>query len=208
MLKPALLLSVFVVALAVAWPIYSQELQPVELYTQDELLKMIRENNHLQRVKADECQLVQDIEARAEIMKLPSYQFLFGDMLAYGVCVPRDVERGWDFMLQSASQGFPEGLEQIGRYYHIGRFVQPDTNKAIIYLREAAAMGNLPARLRLAEILVAGRGSPADFEQTYRWLHHSITADQATHAKINRLKKQLAEKMPARVVANAERPVR
>ncbi|MFN3709840.1 MAG: tetratricopeptide repeat protein [Alishewanella aestuarii] len=208
MLKSALFISVSVVAMAAVLPLHSQELQPVELYTQDELIKLIRENSHLQRVKADDCQLVQDIEARAEIMKLPSYQFLFGDMLAYGVCVPRDVERGWDFMLQSASQGFPEGLEQIGRYYHIGRFVQPDTNKAIIYLREAAAMGNLPARLRLAEILVAGQGSPADFEQTYRWLHHSITADEATHAKINRLKKQLAEKMPARVVANAERPVR
>jgi hypothetical protein len=186
----------------------AQELQPVELYTQDELLKMIRVNSHLQRVKADECQLVQDIEARAEIMKLPSYQFLFGDMLAYGVCVPRDVERGWDFMLQAASQGLPEGLEQIGRYYHIGRFVQQDLAKAIIYLREAAAMGNLKAQLRLAEILVVGQGSPNDFEQAYRWLHHSITADQATHAKINRLKKQLADKMPARVVANAERPVR
>ncbi|WP_409976783.1 tetratricopeptide repeat protein [Alishewanella sp. BS5-314] len=208
MLKSVLFISVSVVAMAAVLPLHSQELQPVELYTQDELIKLIRENSHLQRVKADDCQLVQDIEARAEIMKLPSYQFLFGDMLAYGVCVPRDVERGWDFMLQSASQGFPEGLEQIGRYYHIGRFVQPDTNKAIIYLREAAAMGNLPARLRLAEILVAGQGSPADFEQTYRWLHHSITADEATHAKINRLKKQLAEKMPARVVANAERPVR
>jgi len=202
-------LSLSVLVCCVLAPaVLAQELQPVELYTQDELLKMIRQNTHLQRVQADECQLVQDIEARAEIMKLPSYQFLFGDMLAYGVCVPRDVERGWDFMLQAASQGLPEGLEQIGRYYHIGRFVQQDLAKAIIYLREAAAMGNLKAQLRLAEILVAGQGSPNDFEQAYRWLHHSITADEATYAKINRLKKQLAEKMPARVVANAERPVR
>ncbi len=208
MLKSALFISVSVVAMAAVLPLHSQELQPVELYTQDELIKLIRENSHLQRVKADDCQLVQDIEARAEIMKLPSYQFLFGDMLAYGVCVPRDVERGWDFMLQAASQGLPEGLEQIGRYYHLGRLVQKDLAKAIVYLREAAALGNLKARIRLAEILVAGQGSPADFEQTYRWLHHSITADEATHAKINRLKKQLAEKMPARVVANAERPVR
>ncbi|EJI86411.1 polar flagellar protein [Alishewanella aestuarii B11] len=208
MLKSALFISVSVVAMAAVLPLHSQELQPVELYTQDELIKLIRENSHLQRVKADDCQLVQDIEARAEIMKLPSYQFLFGDMLAYGVCVPRDVERGWDFMLQAASQGLPEGLEQIGRYYHLGRLVQKDMAKAIVYLREAAALGNLKARIRLAEILVAGQGSPADFEQTYRWLHHSITADQATHAKINRLKKQLADKMPARVVANAERPVK
>ena len=58
------------------------ELGVVQLYTQDELLEMIRANTHLKRVQADECQLVKDIEARADIMKLPAYQFLFGDMLA------------------------------------------------------------------------------------------------------------------------------
>lgn len=206
------MLKVFTRVLLV-WPLLSlqlnaQELQAVELYTQDELLKLIRVNQHLQRVKADDCQLVRDIEARAEIMKLPSYQFLFGDMLAYGVCVPRDVERGWDLMLQSAEQGLPEGLEQVGRYYHIGRFVQKDLNRAIIYLREASAMGSINAKIRLAEILIAGQGSPTDFEQSYRWLHHAITADPAIHAKLNSLKQQLAQKMPARVVANAERPVK
>lgn len=186
----------------------AQELQAVELYTQDELLNLIKANQHLQRVKADDCQLVRDIEARADIMKLPSYQFLFGDMLAYGVCVPRNVERGWDLMLQAAEQGLPEGLEQVGRYYHIGRFVQKDVNKAIIYLREASAVGNLNAKIRFAEILLAGQGSPTDFEQSYRWLHHAITADPAIHAKLNSLKQQLAKKMPARVVANAQRPVK
>lgn len=186
----------------------AQELEAVQLYTQDQLLKMIRANSHLQQVKADECQLVQDIEARADIMKLPAYQFLFGDMLAYAVCVPRDVERGWDLMLQAASQGLPEGLEQVGRYYHIGRFVQQDIDKAILYLAEASAVGSLKAQLRLAEILVAGYGSPVDFEQTYRWLHHAVTADKATHTKIQQLLNQLAQKMPARVVANAKKPVK
>ncbi|MDP5458687.1 tetratricopeptide repeat protein [Alishewanella sp. SMS8] len=203
-----LLIGTLLVGLLLSTTAQAQELQAVELYSQDELLTLIKRNAHLQRVKADDCQLVRDIEARADIMKLPSYQFLFGDMLAYGVCVPRDVERGWDFMLQAAAQGLPEGLEQIGRYYHIGRFVQKDLNKAIIYLREAAAVGNLNAKIRLAEILVAGQGSPTDFEQSYRWLHHAITADPAVHAKLTKLKQRLAEKMPSRVVANAERPVK
>ncbi|GGW64669.1 tetratricopeptide repeat protein [Alishewanella tabrizica] len=188
--------------------VIAQEMQAVELYSQDDLLKLIRNNQHLERVKADDCQLVRDIEARAEIMKLPSYQFLFGDMLAYGVCVPRDVERGWDMMLQAAEQGLPEGLEQVGRYYHIGRFVQKDVSRAIIFLREASTVGNLNAKIRLAEILIAGQGSPTDFEQSYRWLHHAITADPVIHAKLDTLKQQLAKKMPARVVANAQRPVK
>lgn len=183
----------------------AQELDAVQLYTQDELLTLIRTNSHLQRVRKDDCQLVKDIEARADIMQLPAYQFLYGDMLAYAVCVPRNIERGWDLMLQAAEQGLPEGLEQVGRYYHTGRFVQPDMNKAIIYLREASALGNLKAQLRLAQILIDGNGSPVDFEQSYRWLHHAVTADAATHKKITQQLAKLAEKMPPKVVANAKR---
>jgi hypothetical protein len=186
----------------------AQELEAIQLYSQDELLALIRSNSHLQRVRQDDCQLVRDIEARADIMQLPAYQFLYGDMLAYAVCVPRNIERGWDLMLQAAAQGLPEGLEQVGRYYHIGRFVQQDVDKAIVYLREAAALGNLNARLRLAQILVDGHGSPVDFEQSYRWLHHAVTADEKTHKQIQQLLTKLAQKMPARVVANAKRSVK
>ncbi len=200
--------ALFSVALGLAGPSQAQQLDAVQLYTQDELLDLIKTNSHLRRVQADECQLVRDIEARADIMKLPAYQYLYGDMLAYAVCVPRNIERGWDLMLQAAAQGLPEGLEQVGRYYHIGRFVQKDMDKAIIYLREAAAVGNLNAKIRLAQILADGYGSPLDYEQSYRWLHHAITADAATHARISQLKQQLAAKMPERVVNNARQPVK
>jgi sodium-type polar flagellar protein MotX len=189
-------------------PALAQELEAIQLYSQDELLALINRNAHLQRVKADDCQLVRDIEARADIMQLPAYQFLYGDMLAYAVCVPRDVERGWDLMLRAAGQGLPEGLEQVGRYYHTGRLVQRDIDKAIVYLREAAALGNLNAQLRLAQILADGHGSPVDFEQSYRWLHHAVTADSGKHKQIQQVLARLAKKMPARVIANAKRPVK
>lgn len=189
-------------------PAQAQELEAVQLYSQDELLALIQTNSHLKRVRADDCQLVKDIEARADIMQLPAYQFLYGDMLAYAVCVPRNVERGWDLMLQAAAQGLPEGLEQVGRYYHIGRFVQPDIDKAIVYLREASALGNLNAQLRLGNILADGQGSPVDFEQTYRWLHHAVTADKSKHKQIQQVLSRLAKKMPARVIANAKRPIK
>ena len=58
------------------------EIRAVQLYSQDALIKMINENTHLDQVVADRCQLVQDIEARAEVLKVPAYQFLWGDMLA------------------------------------------------------------------------------------------------------------------------------
>jgi sodium-type polar flagellar protein MotX len=189
-------------------PAQAQELEAVQLYSQDELLALIQTNSHLKRVRADDCQLVNDIEARADIMQLPAYQFLYGDMLAYAVCVPRNVERGWDLMLQAAEQGLPEGLEQVGRYYHIGRFVQPDMEKAIVYLREASALGNLNAQLRLGQILADGHGSPVDFEQVYRWLHNAVTADNSKHKQIQQVLARLGRKMPARVIASAKRPVK
>ncbi|MCT7654962.1 hypothetical protein MBH78_10060 [Oceanimonas sp. NS1] len=65
-------------------------LQAVPLYEESELITLINHNRHLQRVRdQDDCQLVQDIEARAEVLRLPSYQFLWGDMLAWGCVCPR-----------------------------------------------------------------------------------------------------------------------
>ena len=115
----------------------------VPLYTESELIGLINKNAHLARVKADDCQLVQDIEARANKMALPSYQFLYGDMLAYAVCVDRNVELGVYYMRQAAQQGFAAALEQLGRYYDVGQLVQKDKAMAVTYLREASAQGNL-----------------------------------------------------------------
>ncbi|MEL0640266.1 tetratricopeptide repeat protein [Pseudoalteromonas aliena] len=179
----------------------------VPLYTESELIALINKNTHLQRVKADDCQLVQDIEARANKMALPSYQFLYGDMLAYSVCVERNVELGVHYMRKAAEQGLAAALEQLGRYYDIGRLVQQDKAMAITYLREASSQGNLKAQLRLVTLFNNGYGSPRDFEDAYRWLFNSMVADKATHKKIERALSQLAQKMPDSVVARARMPM-
>lgn len=185
----------------------ADQLKVIQIYTQDQLLTLIKHNKHLQRVKADDCQLLQDIEARATVVKIPAYQFLYGDMLAYAVCVDKDVELGVHYMRLAANQGLPEGLEQLGRYYHKGHFVQADIGQAITYLREAASMGNLAARIRLIEIFLSGQGSPHDYEDAYRWLHHAIIADKKTHKKATKLLAQLAKLMPDKVVMRAKMPM-
>ncbi len=183
----------------------AQNLQAVQIYTDDQLLGLIKENKHLSQIVLDECQLVQDIEARAIKAEMPSYQFLWGDMLAYGVCVKKDISLGLHYMHLAADQGLSEGLEQIGRYYHIGKFVQVDMDQAIVYLKAAAAMNNLAAQIRLAKIYRQGFGSPLDFPALYSQLHHALTDDKATHQQINQLKKQLASKMPTHVVNAAKK---
>ncbi|NOU52039.1 sel1 repeat family protein [Pseudoalteromonas sp. JBTF-M23] len=179
----------------------------VPLYTQAELIELIKKNEHLKRVKDDECQLVKDIEARAETMALPSYQFLYGDMLAYGVCVERNVELGLYYMRQSAEQGLSSALEQLGRYYDVGQLVQADKAMAVVYLREAAAQGNIKAQLRLVNLFNDGHGSPRDYEDAYRWLFHSAVADKKLHKTIEKALAQLAEKMPQSAIRRARLPM-
>lgn len=181
------------------------ELQAVQIYSQDELIKLINKNEHLTRVKLDDCQLVQDIEARASKMKVPAYQFLYGDMLAYAVCVERDVDLGVYYMREAADQGLAAALEQLGRYYHVGQLVQPDLDKAIVYLREAASLGNLNAQIRLVDLFNAGLGSPRDFEDAYRWLNSALIYDKQQHKEVEKKLALLAAKMPPSVLARAKK---
>jgi len=182
-----------------------QNLIAVQIYTDNQLLNLIKENKHLSQVVIDECQLVQDIEARAIKAKMPSYQFLWGDMLAYGVCVKKDIALGLHYMRLAADQGLVEGIEQIGRYYHVGKFMQVDMEQAIIFLKAAAAMNNLAAQMRLASIYQQGYGSPLDYPALYSQLHHAITDDKTTHKKITQLLSKLAVKMPDKVINMAKR---
>ncbi|MEZ8704453.1 flagellar protein MotX [Vibrio cyclitrophicus] len=179
--------------------------EPVPIYTEAELIKLIENNQHLERVKADKCQLVEDIVARATRISLPSYEFLYGDMLAWGVCVPQDVELGLYYMENAAHQGLPAALEQLGRYYSRGTLVQQDKERAIPYLREAASMGNLSASIHLAELLLRDYGSPLDYEDAYRWLYNSVTADQRQHKRITVLRSGLEQRMPDNIIARAKR---
>ncbi len=199
---------IILACLVLSFAVKAEEpLEAVQLYSQAELVAMIESNTHLARIKADNCQLVQDIEARASKMKLPAYQFLYGDMLAYNVCVDRNVELGVYYMRQAAEQGLAAALEQLGRYYDIGRLVQADKAQAIIFLREGASLGNLKAQLRLVDLYNRGYGSPRDFEDAYRWLFHAVVADKKKHQQIEIALAKLAEKMPASVVTRARLPL-
>lgn len=177
---------------------------PVPIYSEAQLIKLINQNKHLERIKADQCQLVEDIVARATRINLPAYEFLYGDMLAWGVCVDQDVELGLYYMENAAHQGLPAALERLGSYYANGILVQQDKERAIPYLREASAMGNLNARIQLAELLLRDYGSPLDFEDAYRWLYHSVTADSRLHKRITLLRKGLADRMPQNIIARAK----
>lgn len=176
----------------------------LQLYTQDELLTWITAHTHLQRVKADQCQLTPDIEARARVMQLPSYEFLWADMLITGTCVPANPAQGIDYLWMAARQGMPAALLRLATYYDKGRYMQQDREQAAGLMHEAAALGYLEARMAWVEMLNSGRGSPLDYEEAYSWLHHTVIADDKQHARATRLLRQLASRMPPGVVKQAK----
>ncbi len=180
------------------------ELQAVPLYRQDELLNWIEQGRHLARVKQDRCQLTQDIEARASVMKIPAYQFLWGDMLAWGVCTKLDAQIGVQYMWEAANQGLAPALEQLGRYYWKGILVQKDLVRAETLMREAASLGFLRAQMEWVEMLLQGMGSPLDYEEAYHWLHGAVIGDKAMHQKAASLLSRLGNRMPANAIARAK----
>ncbi|MEI6897607.1 MAG: flagellar protein MotX [Psychromonas sp.] len=183
---------------------YYDEYEVIQLYSQDELNALIKNNQHLQRVKKDDCQLVQDIEAHALKVKEPSYVYLWGDMLAWGVCVERDVPLGMHYIEESAKQGLLAAIEQLGRYYERGILVSPNKTRAIIFYREAALQGFLKAKMNYVRMLNSGYGSPVDYEEAYNVLFHSIISNKTTHRKVQNMLAQLASKMPEYIVRRTQ----
>ena len=110
-------------------------------------------------------------------------------------------------MRQAADQGLPAALEQLGRYYSKGTLVQQDRKRAVIFLREASALGNLKAQMQLAELFIEGYGSPYDYQDAYQWLYNAVTADKQTHQSIATYLEELEKLMHPRAVRAARTPL-
>ncbi|WP_133408547.1 tetratricopeptide repeat protein [Parashewanella tropica] len=181
------------------------EIQAVDIYSVKQLSQLIHQDRYLQQVKHDDCQLVEDIEARAEVLKEPLYQFLWGEMLLTGTCVPQDSRRGMTQLTASANQGSNEALFRLARYYDEGDRVIENNETAVKYALPAASGGYIPAQMLLVKLLNEGYGSPFDYEQSYKLLYHNVFDDKVSKDKAEKLLKRLATKMPASIVKRAQK---
>lgn len=200
MLRIALLLL-----LVTSANVLAEETKAVDIYSQEQLLALIRSKQYLTRVKADDCQLVQDIEARAEVLKQPLYQYLWGEMLNFGICVKANPPRGISLLRDAAEQGSAEAMVRIAEYYKDGKFVLQNKERSVQYLLPAAANGDLPARMMLVELFAKGYGSPRDYVLGYHWLYNQVFSDEQTQQDAKRLLQLLAAKMPASQVEKAKK---
>lgn len=170
-------------------------LEPVPIYKESELIKWEEAEEHLKRVVQDECQLVEDIIARATRIDLPSYQFLYGEMLTTGTCIDQNINDGVYYITEAAKQGLPHALYRLGQLYSQPKYLQKNNQRAIAMLEEASFLGYLPASILWAELLLQNKGSPIDYPKVYRHLKLSIsTGDE--HKKVQFLMSELRNRMP------------
>lgn len=177
----------------------------VDVYTQEQLVELIRSKSYLTQVKGDDCQIVEDIEARAEVLKQPLYQYLWAEMLNYGICVKANPPRGISMLKTSAQQGSAEAMVRIAEYYYDGKFVMEDKERAVHYVLPAAATGDLPARIMLVRLFGEGYGSPRDYETGFHWLYNEVFSDEAVQTEATNLLKVLEAKMPPSAIARAKK---
>ncbi len=83
-------------------------------------------------------------------------QCAVGFLYLEGQGVPKNVDKGLNYLEKSAAQGFPEANVILGGLYVIGEVVPEDIAKGKQYLQKAAAAGNEDAIDLLKEIKEAG----------------------------------------------------
>ncbi len=145
----------------------------------------------------------QDIEVRAEVMKVPAYQFL------WGICWPGGLHQaqrgaGGQIHVGGSQSGVGAGAGTTGPLLLKGTLVQKDLLKAETLMREAASLGFQRAQI-VGGDAAAGMGSPLDYEEAYHWLHSTVIGDKALHQKATSLLSRLGNRMPANAIARARR---
>ncbi len=172
----------------------------IQLYTQDELNQLIRENRHLDRVKLDECQFTKDIKDRALILQYPAYLYLWADMNLTNTCIKGRVDEAISAMKMAASKGLPIAFYRIGQFYLKGEYLQQDYNSAYRYTYLAASLGHEDAKLQLVALLATHEGNERDYGTAYRWLYRTVFNDSSKFDMAKKLLAELSNKMPNSLV--------
>lgn len=173
----------------------------IQLYTQDELNRLIRENKHLERVKLDECQFTRDIKDRALVLQYPAYLYLWADMNLTDTCIKGKTKDAISAMKLAASKGMPIAIYRLGQFYLKGEYLQQDYNAAYRYTYLAASLGYDDAKLQLVALLATHEGNEADYETAYGWLYGTTFNDKKKFDMAKTLLSSLEKKMPPSLVA-------
>ncbi len=176
----------------------------ITTYTREIMHDLIENNRHLIVVKdIDKCQFTPDIENRARLLGISSFEFAWGDMLITGTCVRKDEALGLEYFQRAVEHGYAPAFMKIASFYEQGYLLEKDDEKALLYMRTAAAMGSRQARLAFADMMVRGFATEASYETAYRWLYHTKFTDPDMIAKKQETQAAMEKIMPMNIAARA-----
>lgn len=105
----------------------------------------------------------------------PEAQYLLGHMLDLGLGFEPDPGKALGWWLKAAEKQYPAALHRAGLAYLQGRGVDPDPQRGVDLLRQAAFWGYHPAEVSLGQALLLNVLGPGYVPEGLRWL--SCAAD-------------------------------
>ena len=126
-------------------------------------------------------------------------------VLQPGPAKAQDIEQ----LRKAAEQGNATAQGNLGLMYNNGEGLPQDYQEAVIWYRKAAEQGNASAQFSLGLRYANGEGVPQDYVQAHKWVNLAASRTTGEVAENSRLlRDQLAEKMTASQVAEAQRLAR
>ncbi len=128
-------------------------------------------------------------EARALLVPLAEKgeaeaQYLLGHLIDGGWGGPQDPAGALSWWLRAAEQNHGEALFRAGLAYLYGRGVDPDENRALELLEQAAMLGHHGAELALGKALLLGVRGPGHVPTAILWLSCAAAAGNQEAAEI------------------------
>lgn len=80
-----------------------------------------------------------------------------------------DFKTAYKLTIPYARDGHPVALNLLGMMYELGQGVNQDTQKSIVYYRQAADKGDLYAQFNLGVSYDSGKGVPQNFREAVKW---------------------------------------
>lgn len=114
---------------------------------------------------------------------LADAQFLLAEYYGKGLLsLPVDHAKAFSLYVQASKQNHPTAAYRAAVCYEVGAGTKRDNNRAVLFYRKAAALGDNLAMHKVALILLYGKlGQRKNLKEGITWLKRAANAADATH---------------------------
>lgn len=125
-------------------------------------------------------------------------QYNFGVMYYTGTKdFPKNLNKAFDYFLNSANGGIPQGMSNVGMMYLNGQGTKKDSKKALFWLRKAEEHNVPQAYMILSYMYMSGEGVKKDEDKSFAYLKKAEKAGYPEASKqivkFKEYQKQMAE---------------